>query len=161
MKQIEDFPDYFIDENGDVWSNKSNKWKKVKPTLTNKGYLTYRACNNGIRKHISIHRAVALTYVPNPNNLPQVNHIDGNKLNNNVNNLEWTTNQKNRNHAVKNGLHAKGEQIKNSKLTEQQVIEIRKKYIPKKYTMSKLAKEYGVRETAIYRIINYKRWKHI
>ena len=74
--------------------------------------------------HFSVHRLVAQAFIPNPENKPQVNHIDGNKLNNNVSNLEWVTNQENMDHAIKNGLvktPGKGINAYNCKHTEEEV----------------------------------------
>ena len=60
--------------------------------------------NRGNFKEIKLHRAVACTFIPNPNNLPQVNHIDGDKTNNNISNLEWITAEENNEHAINTGL---------------------------------------------------------
>lgn len=70
------------------------------------GYLKVELYKNGKSKIYYVHRLIAETFIQNPDNLPQVNHIDGNKLNNNVNNLEWVTASQNQIHAVKNRLHA-------------------------------------------------------
>lgn len=76
----------------------------LKPQTTRKGYLRVPIYNDkGIKMGI-IHRLVAEAFIPNPKHLPQVNHIDGNKLNNNVENLEWCNNQYNQLHAIKIGL---------------------------------------------------------
>lgn len=92
LKEIKNYPDYFIDENGDIYSNKSGLLKKMKPWLdTKKNYLIIGLMQNGKRKRLLVHRLVALTFIPNPNNLPEVNHKDKNKLNCNVDNLEWCT----------------------------------------------------------------------
>ena len=71
------------------------------------GYLKIRLSKDNKMKNYLVHRLVAETIIPNPENKLQVNHKDGNKLNNNVNNLEWTTRSENVNHAWKNGLHEK------------------------------------------------------
>lgn len=79
--------------------------KKIKiPSLDNIGYLKTILYRENKQKNLRIHRAVAQAFIPNPNNYSQVNHKDGNKLNNNVNNLEWITSTGNIKHAWDNGL---------------------------------------------------------
>lgn len=80
------------------------KERIIKFTKSNKGYCIAVLKNNYVQKALSVHRLVAQAFIPNPDNLPQVNHIDGNKLNNCVDNLEWCTNKQNRKHASKNHL---------------------------------------------------------
>lgn len=69
-----------------------------------KGYKNVNITINGIHKRMYIHRLVAMLFIPNPENKPQVNHIDGNKWNNNVSNLEWCTRSENIQHAFNTGL---------------------------------------------------------
>lgn len=71
------------------------------------GYLNLILCKNGKRKTVMIHRVVAETFIPNPDNKRTVNHIDGNKTNNRVDNLEWNTDSENQLHAHRNGLKPK------------------------------------------------------
>lgn len=101
---IHGFSDYLIDTNGNVYSTKSKRFLKC---TNRKGYVKVTLCTNGVTKDFSLHRLVASTFIPNPNNLPQVNHIDGNKLNNNVSNLEWCTSSQNIKHAYDNGIGRK------------------------------------------------------
>lgn len=68
------------------------------------GYLIVSLYVNKRYKYLLVHRVVAITFLPNPDNKPQVNHIDGNKLNNALTNLEWATQEENMQHAWKNGL---------------------------------------------------------
>jgi hypothetical protein len=68
------------------------------------GYKSISLCKNGIGKSYQLHRLVAIAFIPNPNNKPQVNHIDGNKQNNNINNLEWVSAKENSQHSYDNGL---------------------------------------------------------
>ena len=72
--------------------------KKVKPEKTSKGYLRVPLYKDGKRKWHKVHRLVANAFIPNPDNKPQVNHKDGNKLNNSITNLEWVTDEENKEH---------------------------------------------------------------
>ena len=91
--QIKDYPNYFINENGECKSNHVSK--PIKPRTAGKGYLCYQLRNQNGGKNKYIHRLVAETFIPNPDNLPIVDHIDGNKKNNHVSNLRWVTNFQN------------------------------------------------------------------
>ena len=79
----------------------------LKPSLTNWGYLRVVLQYNHTRKHMRVHRLVAEAFLLNIENKPEVNHIDGNKLNNHVDNLEWVTAKENHHHAVNTGLKPK------------------------------------------------------
>jgi hypothetical protein len=79
------------------------KQKFLKALINNKGYVYYEIKRNGKNAKLYAHRAVALAYIPNPENKPCVNHIDNNPLNNNVSNLEWCTKQENTDWMVKPG----------------------------------------------------------
>ena len=91
--EINGFENYLIYEDGKVFSKKSNKF--LKPFNTKKGYLHIDLHNNKKRKTHKIHRLVGLHYIPNPDNKPQIDHIDRNKLNNDISNLRWMTNKEN------------------------------------------------------------------
>lgn len=89
MKQIPDYPNYYIDENGNILNIKRNRYIKLQTQKD--GYVCASLCKNGVIKRCRVHRLVAQAYIPNPNNYPCINHKDENKSNNNVNNLEWCT----------------------------------------------------------------------
>lgn len=98
---------YQISSNGFVKSlnfNHTGKEKRLKNKINRKGYCYVTLYQDGKQSYPGIHRLVAETFLPNPNNLEQVNHIDGNKKNNNVENLEWCTNLENMKHADRTGL---------------------------------------------------------
>lgn len=100
MKLIDGYEHYYIDEHGNVYSDKSGKVVKLSPYVLHNGYMSIRLLNKNKRKNHLIHRLVAIAYVPNESNLPEVNHIDGNKLNNNATNLEWVSRKENIQHAI-------------------------------------------------------------
>ena len=76
----------------------------LKPTVDEKGYLRLRVTLDGVKKSYKVHRLVAQTFIENPDGKAQVNHKDGNKQNNCVDNLEWMSNKENANHAIASGL---------------------------------------------------------
>lgn len=93
IKQIENFPKYYITSFGRVWSENKHQW--LKPTINQQGNYQreYVSLGRGNKKYI--HRLVAQAFVPNPNNYDEVDHIDTNGLNNHANNLRWVTHQQN------------------------------------------------------------------
>lgn len=94
MKEIKDFPGYFVTEDGIVYSTKHNKLKELKKQ-NNQGYYSVYLEKDKKQYRKSIHRLVAETYIPNPDNLPQVNHINEIRNDNRVGNLEWVTHHQN------------------------------------------------------------------
>lgn len=84
---------------------KENKILKIQTNKFNRQYISLY--KNNKRKNCTVHRLVAKAFIPNPNNLPEINHIDGNPSNNNVKNLEWCTASYNCKHAYQNGLNEK------------------------------------------------------
>ena len=93
-----------VSDCGRVRSWLSGTPRVLKATPDAKGYLKIMLTVNRRKWGIRVHREVAKAFIDNPNNLPQVNHIDGNKANNSVENLEWVTNKENAAHAIRNGL---------------------------------------------------------
>lgn len=134
----------------------------LKPLANHKGYFQVVLSKNGKSKTKTVHRLVAETFVPNPDNKETVNHIDGVKTNNNVENLEWCTNQENIIHAHKNNLTnpCKGESNSSAKLKEQDVHLIRKVHKDGE-SIRKISKRYEMCESTISQIVNRKSWKHI
>lgn len=115
MKQIPDFEHYLITRNGVIINSITNK--ELKPIVEKKGYLHVNLYKNGIRKSIKVHRLVAIAYIDNSNSYPQVNHINGIKDDNRVENLEWCNNSQNQIHAYNNGLNYISE-ISKSKISK-------------------------------------------
>lgn len=101
-RQIKGFENYTVSEKGDVFSTITNK--QLRQRISKQGYAYVNLYNSEGRKTKKIHRLVAETFIKNPNNYTQVNHKDGDKLNNRVNNLEWCTASYNTQHAYDNGL---------------------------------------------------------
>ena len=93
---------YFITTEGKLYNEKTKNW--LKGQISKNGYLTYNISIDGIKKRLYAHRMVAETYIPFIEGKTEVNHIDGNKLNNSVENLEWVTSSENKVHAIETGL---------------------------------------------------------
>lgn len=153
--------------------NTNNKHVYI-PYISGSGYYQICTTINGIRKNIKIHKAIAESFLPNPNNLRDVNHKDGDKLNNNLENLEWLSHRDNTMHAIKVGLLIPpislnprcGEECNLSKLTEEDVRYIRTNYIPRKKGNSRsnrneLSKMFQITPNNVYKIWKNELWKHI
>lgn len=118
---------YKIAINGDVMSKLSGKWRMLKSHVSSTGYLRVDVIYNGKKKTVKLHRLIGIHFIDNPNNLKILNHIDGNKLNNDISNLEWCTSSHNNQEAWNNGLYTKkyGADNGNACLTWGQAQEIR------------------------------------
>lgn len=149
---------------------RNTKNKRICNQHINKnGYFEFRTTLGSEKnmKTFKIHKCVAETFIENCNNYPIVNHIDGNKLNNYVKNLEWCTYSHNNKHAIdlklRNYESITGTNNAKAKLTKKDIIYIRNHYIPKsrKYGSMALAKKFNVSDSTILLIIKRKRYKNI
>ena len=161
FREIKDYENYLVSDQGRVFNFKFKKF--LKPLKNQYGYFRVNLWKNGIVKTHRIHRLVALAFIPNMFGKRTVNHIDGIKTNNYVENLEWATDKENNQHAWGNGLQKPKKGIKNgnSKLSESQVLEIRKLYASGNYYQKDLAKIFNVGKSLIGYIVNRKLWNHI
>lgn len=135
----------------------------MKPFEDEDGYLRISLIKDNVRKKHFVHRLVAINFIPNPENKPEVNHKEGNKKDNRVEMIEWNTTSENQRHAVANKLYetAKGETAGQAKLKEVQVREIHKLWKTGEVTQEYLSNMFGVAGSAISRIVNGVRWRHV
>lgn len=152
LLQIENYPNYKVSNFGYIYSIKTHR--KLKPFISKAGYEMISLCNSeGVRKY-SVHRLVAKHFcVPETSEDIIVNHKDGIRLNNKVDNLEWTTYSKNNLHSFQIGTNVPvfGEKHFASKLSNNDVIEI-KKLLEQGLSQQKIAKKFNVSPTYISHI---------
>lgn len=174
MKEIEDYKNYWIDTEGKVWSILRTGYKAgdvtEKPTLTEKrllksflrsGYPSIGLHKNSIQKFYSIHRLMAQTFLPNPENKKHVAHSDGDKQNNNLNNIRWATPKENNADKRLHGTWQGGENAPHVKLNNQKVKLIRMMYEDFNWNMSKIGRLFNIHKGHIRSIVQYRSWQHI
>lgn len=171
-KIIEEFLKYLIRNKGRIKILSTLEDKKV--FVKDDGYIA-TTLGNGKQNYKYVHRLVADAFVNSKHEKPQVNHINGIKGDNRAENLEWVTPAENIRHAIDTGLlkykkkgkeiknskHLKGEKVSSSKLSPEEVIEIRVLWDFKEYKKVELAEIYGVNESTIRDVITRRQWKHI
>lgn len=143
--------------------SKSNRGiRKMALCMSADGYYQVGLRSVRGKKVHRVHRLIANTFIPNVLNKPYINHKNGIKTDNRIENLEWCTDSENKLHAYANGLmNREGEKHHLAKLSEKDVLDIRRKYVKNEYGYKRLAKEYSVDQKCIVKIINRENWNHI
>jgi len=148
---------YEVSDCGNLRNEKTGKGLLKR---NSKGYLVIDLHKEGERKSFRVHRLVAQAFIKNPDNLSQVNHIDGRKMNNYRSNLEWNSPKQNIRHSVLTGTFPIGERNGGSVLKEVEVKQIR--------TLSRggvnnkdLSKKFEVSRKTIFSVVHHLTWKHI
>lgn len=159
--------DYFVRDDGKIFSTKNVGRGKYHKELTQylryDGYPIVTVGSNKKRVQKTVHRIIAETFIPNPQNLPEVDHIDNDKTNNRVENLRWISSFENKSRIpfqVRSECRI-GSKNGNAKLNEDQVREIRQLYNAGEYNMNQLSKMYSCGWTTINHIVKNETWKHI
>jgi hypothetical protein len=151
---------YSVSDTGLIYSERRKKYRKT--YLDNQGYIKVVLCVDGEMMNHLIHRLVAMAFIPNPVGKPCVNHIDGNKGNNHVSNLEWCDYSENRVHSLKIGTSkpARGKQFKRTKLCETSIGIIREA-ANNGFTHTAIACYFIVGRPHITQIVNRKEWSYV
>lgn len=152
---------YDISNRGGILINNISK-QVLKPYFDKDGYLMVSISVGINRVTCSIHRLVAMTFIPNPEHKPEVNHIDGNKQNNDVSNLEWVTRKENMDHAIRTGLtNPIGEANNASIYTEKQIREACELMQDPKNKPRDIARMTKISRATLYQIRKGNEWTHI
>lgn len=159
FQQLKEDSRFEISQSGII---RNVKTKYIKSQyVSDTGYYMITISKNNKSKPYRVHRLIANNFIENPKKLKEVNHIDGNKLNNDLSNLEWVSHFGNMQHAFSTGL-ANNTGVKNgmTKLNERKVREI-KELLKQGISQYKIAKKYNVSRSAILKIHLNKTWKHL
>ena len=149
----------------DIFNSEGKRLRSVSPRILKpykmpNGYLHVCLSKDGTDKSARIHILEANAFIPNPNNLPEINHLDGNKENNVLTNLERSTHQNNIIHSFANGLSKQGAAHYAAKVTVEQVMEMRSEYIEGR-SLVWLAAKYNISDRTVWQIVKNKTWKSI
>lgn len=155
--------DYYLSEDGVIYSGKYKR--PMSTSLDKDGYVKVALTSPGKKRHrYSVHRLMMENYYPREDmHLLQVNHIDGNKQNNSLSNLEWATCEENIHHAMKTGLrhNQQGESNNASKYTEKQIRKAIQMLLTKEYTGKEIDEACGLPQDYANSIRRKQRWAHL
>ena len=135
----------------------------LKPGGWEENYVHVVLSMDKVKRHLLVHRLVALHFCDNPNNYPVVNHKNSNRRDNYYGNLEWATQKQNVQHGYEHGYMEgrKGLRHHNCKLSEYQISEIKKMYNEKYGSQKEIAKVFNIKQSQVSRIVTGRRWSHI
>ena len=174
MKEIKGFNRYMITEQGLVWNKRTKDYMVT--YIHNSGYERVLLTNDeGKKQQKLVHRLIAEAFIPNPENKPEVNHINGVKSDNQLHNLEWCTKSENQKHAIKMGLSTHlddirydltqrdqtGEKNSQAKLTYGEVVVIKKLLKRGNMKQKEIAEFFKVSPSTITDIKKGKKWSHV
>jgi hypothetical protein len=161
MRQFRDYVAYSVMESGEIINK--NTGKALRPQVNNCGYARVNMCKDGKKPRFFIHRIVAECYIPNPHNLPQVNHKDGNKSNNAASNLEWCTSSENHRHSFANlgrkPTRVCGERSGAFKISLLKIEEARQRKSSGEL-IKNIAKDYGIHRKYLGALLSGKACRH-
>ena len=155
FRDIKNFENYQVSNLGRIYSKKRRAYLKVK-RLAGRGYYQVRLSKDGIYYYKNLHRLIAETFIPNPNNFRTVNHINGNKLDNRVSNLEWADDCKQQHEAYLLGLKLTKKHI----LTEDEIIKVYEMY-SKGTSVKEIAEIYNTRTQQICKLVKGQRHQRL
>lgn len=150
------------DKAGNIYVKRKGEWRKLKARVHKKSGRVYLNITfMGKTKSILVNRVVALKFLPNPEGKLEVNHIDGNKENNALSNLEWANRSEQERHAFAQGLKStRGSQNSNAKLSSTEVVEMRRRYMAGE-GFTELASAFDVSISTVRGIIKGSTWSHV
>jgi hypothetical protein len=175
FRPIPGWDGYCVSSDGFVWSaweRTSHKgtsswqigdsWRKLKSIPYNKyGHRQVGLHNNGSSKIFTVHRLVLEAFVGTCPPGLECRHLDGNPSNNSINNICWDTHAVNMADKCKHGTSARGERLHTAKLTEAQVVEIRRRHHEEEVTMAQLARDFSIGYSTIQKIVHRYTWRHV
>lgn len=151
---------YEISSHGNLRRAIRGVYRMLRGCLNELGYRFYHLRNGNRSKTARAHQLVAIAFIPKPAGDVEVNHKDGCKTNNHVENLEWVTHRRNVEHATETGLVPRGSDLPHAKLTAESVAEIRKHLSEGVLLQREIAVKFGITPSNVSAILRNKSWNH-